>query len=127
MQHFRADERPHYDRWLRALAGDDPRLRFLLEATLGRIAAGNLRRILDRRGDGRAMKLGDLPASKPMPGEAEVLAGWLRDALEHEEDWLRDLDADRVPRRLAACESYEDLLDAANEDFEARRWTLPGR
>jgi hypothetical protein len=119
------DERPHFDRWLAALADGDPRLLTLLEATLGRIAASTLRRTLARRGGGSSMKMGDLPDSKPLPGEAGLLVSWLRDAIERDADWLRDLDDNGVPVRLAACESYEDMHEQARQDFDERRWTLP--
>lgn len=119
------DERLHYDRWLRHLAGGDDRMLALLEASVGRIAANTLRSILRERGGDATMKLGDLPASKPLPFESELIVSWLRDAIDHDADWLRDVDSDGIPVRLAACESLEALLEAAQEDFTARRWALP--
>lgn len=116
-----------FARWLASLADGDARLLALLEASLGRIAASTLLDTLARRGPGATAKMGDLQAAKPGSPEDEVLAGWLRDALEHGDAWLDDVDEAGTPRRLAQCESYVDLLEAANEDFAARGWRLPGR
>lgn len=120
MHRLTDDERPHYDRWLASLAGGDERLLHLLRHSLGRIAAGNLRRILARRGPDATMKLSDLPTSKPWADAVPVIVDWLRDSIRKDADWLRDTDADGVPRRLAECEDYDDLLDAATEDYGAR-------
>lgn len=125
MDCLNADERPHYDRWLRSLADGDKRLLALLEVSLGRIAAGHLRQTLDERGG--SMKLGDLPATKPIAGESEIIAGWLKSAIYADDGWLRDVDADGRPVRLMACRSYQDFMDEASFDFENRAWPLPGR
>lgn len=94
MHRLSDDERPHYDRWLRHLADGDQRLLALLEASLGRIAAGNLRRMLDERGPRSTMKLGDLPRSKVWAPDEEVIVAWLRSALDRDADWLRDVGDD---------------------------------
>jgi hypothetical protein len=122
---------PHHreflQRWLASLADGDARLLHLLEAALGRIAASTLLDTLARRGPGATAKMGDLQGAKCGAPEDEVIAGWLRDAIERGDGWLDDVDEDGVPRRLAACESYTDLLDAADQDYAARGWRLPGR
>ena len=119
--------RTFFDRWLASLADGDARLLRLLEESLGRIAASTLLDTLARRWPGATAKMGDLQGAKPGSPEDEVVAGWLRDAIEHGDGWLDDVDEAGTPRRLAACESYADLLKAADEDFEARGWRLPGR
>ncbi len=116
-----------FTRWLASLADGDAHLLRLLEASLGRIAASMLLDTLARRGPGSPAKMGDLQAAKPGSPEDEVLAGWLRDAIEHGDGWLDDVDGAGTPRRLAACESYGDLLVAADQDYAARGWRLPGR
>ncbi|MGO4558282.1 hypothetical protein [Mesorhizobium sp. 2RAF21] len=126
MHRLTEDERPHYDRWLDGLAEGDPRLRDLLAAAIGRIAAGNLRRILEERGPGSTMKMGDLPMSKPLPPDSMAIVLWLKDAIAHADDWLLDVDEFGIPKRLSACESEEDLLDTAAEDYRVRKWRLPG-
>ena len=120
MHRLTESEREHYDRWLRHLADGDPRLLALLEVSLGRIAAGNLRRVLDARGPGSTMKLGDLPTSKMWAEDIPVVIDWLQSALEQDADWLRDVDGDGVPKRLAACADYEDLLDESYKDSGGR-------
>lgn len=73
------------------------------------------------------MKMGDLPASKTWPAASAAITAWLRDALDREEDWLRDLGEDGLPRRLMACEDYSDLIDEVSVDFNRRPFPLPGR
>ncbi|MHA6643795.1 hypothetical protein [Mesorhizobium sp. A623] len=97
----------------------------LLEASIGRIAADRVREILKRRG-GR-IKMGDLPASQPMPGLPEVIAGWFTSAIDADDEWLHDVDEKGRPERLMACQSYDDLLEQAQLDFDKRKWPLPGR
>lgn len=111
--------------WLEGLADGDNELLRLLWVSLGRIATSNLRNILAEAG--RGMKMGDLPASKPLSGEAEVIAGWLKSAIENSDAWLDDLDIDGNPLRLKRCASYDDLIEEANADFSLRKWPLPGR
>jgi hypothetical protein len=125
MHRLTADERPHFDRWLQGLADGDERLLSLLEVSLGRIAAGHLRQTLDERGG--SMKLGDLPASKPTAGESEIIAGWLKSAVDADDGWLRDVNDEGRPVRLIACQYYQDFMDEASFDFENRAWPLPGR
>lgn len=68
--------------------------------------------------------MGDLQAVEPGSPEDEVLAGWLRDAIEHGDEWLDGFDEAGVPRRLLRCESYADLLATANEDYFRHGWRL---
>ncbi|MGE0500655.1 MAG: hypothetical protein AB7I79_03240 [Rhizobiaceae bacterium] len=116
-----------FRRWLASLAHGDARLLQMLEASLGQIAATMLLDTLARRGSHATAKMGDLVGAKPGSPEDEVIAGWLRDAIEHGDAWLDDVDGAGTPRRLAQCETYGDLIEAANEDYGARRWRLPGR
>lgn len=125
MDRLTDDERPHFDRWLQNLADGDERLLDLLEVSLGRIAAGHLRETLAERGG--SMKLGDLPASKPIAGMSEIIAGWLKSAVDADDGWLRDVDAEGRPVRLMASQVYQELMDEASFDFENRGWPLPGR
>ncbi|MHA6641074.1 hypothetical protein [Mesorhizobium sp. A623] len=125
MDRLTDDERPHFDCWLQGLADGDERLLDLLEVSLGRIAAGHLRETLDERGG--SMKLGDLPASKPIAGMSEIITGWLKSAVDADNEWLRDVDAERRPARLMACQSYQDFIDEAFFDLDNRAWSLPGR
>lgn len=122
MHRLNPDERPHYDRWLISLADGDLRLLALLEASLGRIAADNLRGILDKRGEGSTMKMGDLPSSKMWPSDVPVVVDWMKAALEQDADWLRDVGEDGVPKRLSRCADYEDLLDEAYDDTGGPPW-----
>ncbi|MBX3576204.1 MAG: hypothetical protein KF723_03270 [Rhizobiaceae bacterium] len=126
MDRLRPHEREFFGRWLASFADGDARLLLLLEASIGRIAAASLRETLVRRGPGRTAKMGDLSGLFGGPDD-ELVVRWLRAALDHGDDWLEDVDEAGVPQRLAQCESYGDLLDAANEDYEAGRWRLPGR
>jgi hypothetical protein len=125
MHRLTDDERPHYERWLDGLSGGDPRLRELLAMTLGRFAAGNLRHILDERGPGSTMKLGDLPQSKGLPSENAAIVRWLREALDRNADWLHDVDGNGIPKLLSSCETDEELLDAAAEDQGVHWLHLP--
>lgn len=127
MDRLRPHEKDFFDRWLASLADGDARLLPLLEASLGRIAVATLRKMLARRGPGAIVKMGDLAGAKPGSPEDEVIAGWLRAAIDHGDEWLDDVDEAGVPRRLAECRTYLELLEAANQDYAARGWSLPGR
>lgn len=127
MDRLRPHEKEFFARWLTSLADGDARLLALLEASIGRIAAETLREMLARRGPGSTAKMGDLAGSKSGSPEDEFVATWLRTAIDNGDDWLDDVDEAGVPRRLAGCDSYLELLEAANEDYVAGRWSLPGR
>ena len=127
MHRLTPDQRSIYDEWLASLADGDPRLLSLLEVSLGRIAAGLLHEQLARRGPGAVMKMGDLSGTRLGSEHAEALVAWLRNAIEQDEDWLRDIDEDGVPRRLAACGDYLDMLKAARDDYNEKPFPVPGR
>ncbi len=109
-------ERDLFRPWINGLSGDDLQLRELLWCSLGRIALNDLARILETRGQGRRLKLGDIPAAKPLfPEIAEEIADWLKAALANEESWLDDTDDEGRPIRLMRCEDYMELLAEARK------------
>lgn len=126
MDRLRPHEKEFFQRWLVSLADGDARLLGLLEASIGKIQAANLYERLARRGPGSTAKMGDL-AGLFGGADDELVVRWLRAALEHGDEWLEDVDEAGVPRRLAGCASYGDLLEAANDDLDVGRWRLPGR
>lgn len=109
-------ERDLFRPWINGLAGHDLQLRELLWCSLGRIALNDLANILETRGQGRRVKLGDIPASKPLfPEIAEEIAAWLKDALANQEAWLNDTDDEGRPIRLMQCADYMALLEEARK------------
>jgi hypothetical protein len=109
-------ERDLFRPWINRLSGDDLHLRELLWCSLGRIALNDLSRILESRGQGRRIKLGDIPASKPLfPEISEEIAAWLKAALSNQEPWLNDTDVEGRPVRLMQCADYMELLEEARK------------
>lgn len=109
-------ERDLFRPWINGLAGDDLQLRELLWCSLGRIALNDLAKILETRGQGRRVKLGDISAAKPLfPEIAEEIAAWLKAALANQEPWLDDTDGEGRPVRLMQCADYLELLEEARK------------
>ena len=109
-------ERDYFRPWIIGLSGDDLQLRELLWCSLGRIALNDLARILETRGQGRRVRHGDIPASKPLhPDIGDEIATWLKAALANQGPWLNDTDGEGRPVRLMQCAEYLELLEEARK------------